>query len=164
MNVSACDVNNRFVIFSREMAQRMAVPGRYAVISINDNREDPEQTVMDVCKVRPGYVDILQVIFDDLTPESHNPVEFPHHVVMTEEMAEEIVRFWDRWRNDVDRFVIHCTAGISRSSGVGSALARLEQNREAEAACYVGTVPNMYVRQLIERAASRLGIGPYAES
>ncbi len=144
------------------MAQNIAVPGRYAVISINDNREDPEQTAADLCKVKTGYVDILQVVFDDLTPESHDPIGFPHLVVMTEEMAEEIVRFWDRWRNDVDRFVIHCTAGISRSAGVGSALARLEQNREAEAACYAGTVPNMYVRRLINHAAEKLRLGPYA--
>ncbi len=162
MNASASDLSNRFVIFSREMAQTIAVPGRYAVISINDNREDPEKTAEDLCNVRTGYVDILQVVFDDLTPESHDPIEFPYLMVMKEEMAEEIVRFWDRWRNDVDRFVIHCTAGISRSAGVGSALARLEQNREAEAACYVGTVPNMYVRQLIHRAAERLHVGPYA--
>lgn len=164
MDVSASDVNNRFVIFSRQMAQTVAVPGRYAVISINDNREDPEQTAADLCNVKTGYVDVLQVVFDDLTPESHDPVAFPYHVVMDEEMAEEIVRFWDRWRNDVDRFVIHCTAGISRSAGVGSALARLERNREAEAACYVGTVPNMYVRQLVRRAAERLRAGPYDET
>ena len=157
---SASDLNNRFVIFSRQMAQTIAVPGRYAVISINDNREAPEETAAAICEVKSGYVDILQVIFDDLTPESHDPIGFPHHVVMTDEMAEEIVRFWERWRNDVDRFVIHCTAGISRSAGVGSALARLEENREAEAACYVGTVPNMYVRRLIHRAAERLGIAP----
>ncbi|MBV8639667.1 MAG: hypothetical protein JO322_16425 [Candidatus Eremiobacteraeota bacterium] len=162
MNVSACDVNNRFVVFSRQMAQTIAVPGRYAVISINDNREDPQQTLADICNVRRGYTEILQVVFDDLTPESHDPVEFPHLVVMTDAIAEEIVRFWDRCRNDVDRFMIHCTAGISRSSGVGSALARLEGNREAEAACYVGTVPNMYVRRLIDRAAARLRVGPYA--
>lgn len=162
MNASACDVNNRFVIFSRQMAQSFAVPGRYAVISINDNREEPQQTLADICQVRTGYVDILRVIFDDLTPESHDPDEFPHLIVMTDEMAEEIVRFWNRLRNDVDRFVIHCTAGVSRSAGVGSALARLEGNRDAEAACYIGTVPNMYVRQLVERAASRIGVGPYA--
>lgn len=144
------------------MAQNTAVPGRYAVISINDNRENPAQTREDLCIVKPGYVDILQVVFDDLTPESHDPITYPHHVVMNDEMAEQIVRFWDRWRNDVDRFVIHCTAGISRSSGVGSALARLEHNREAEAACYVGTMPNMYVRSLIHHAAERLHIGPYA--
>jgi predicted protein tyrosine phosphatase len=162
MNAGASDVNNRFVIFSRQMAQTSSVPGRYAVISINDNREDPLQTREDICKVRSGYVDILQVVFDDLTPESHDPEGFPHLVVMTDEMAEEIVRFWDRWRNDVDRFVIHCTAGISRSAGVGSALARLEQNREAEAACYIGTMPNMYVRQRIHLAAQRLGVGPHA--
>jgi predicted protein tyrosine phosphatase len=164
MSASACDVNNRFVIFSREMAQSILVPGRYAVISINDNREDPQQTLADLCNVKPGYVDILQIVFDDLTPESLDPVGFPHLVVMTDQMAEEIVRFWDRWRADVDRFVIHCTAGISRSSAVGSALARLENNREAETACYVGTMPNMYVRALINRAAATLRVGPYRPS
>ncbi len=144
------------------MAQAAAIPGRYVVISINDNREDPGQTVADICKVKNGYVDILQMIFDDLTPESHDPAEFPHLVVMTDAMAEEIVWFWDRWSNDVDRFMIHCTAGISRSSGVGSALARLEGDREAETSCYAGTVPNMYVRRSIDRAAARLRVGPYA--
>src|SRR5215469_4831563 len=162
MENGARNVENRFVIFSRQMAQTIAVPGRYVVISINDNREDPEQTAADLCNVRTGYADMLQVVFDDLTPDSHDPVGFPYLVVMNDEMAEEIVRFWDRWRNDVDRFVIHCTAGISRSAGVGSALARLEGNRDAEAACYVGTVPNMYVRGLIHRAAERLQVGPHA--
>ncbi len=162
MSTSACDVNNRFVILSRKMAQTVRIPGRYAVISINDNRESPQDTLAEICKVKRGYVDILQIIFDDLTPESHDPATFPHHVVMTDAMADEVVRFWNRWRHDVDRFMIHCTAGISRSSGVGSALARLEGDREAEAACYAGTMPNMYVRRLIERAAARLQVGPYA--
>ena len=161
MGPIASDVGNRFVIFSRLMAQNLRVPGRYAVISINDNWEDPERTREELCHVREGYVDILQVIFDDLTPELHDPFAFPHLVVMNEQIAEDIVQFWDRWRNDVDRFMVHCAAGISRSAGVGSALARLEQNRAAELTCFIGTAPNAHVRHMIDRAAAKLRVGPY---
>ena len=162
MGAIASDVDNRFVIFSRLMAQNMSVPGRYAVISINDNWEDPQRTREELCRVRRGYLDMLQVVFDDITPESHDPFAFPYHLVMSDAIAEEIVRFWDRWRNDVDRFMVHCAAGISRSAAVGSALARLEGNREAEEVCYMGTAPNVHVRSMIDRAAAKLRLGPYA--
>lgn len=38
--------------------------------------------------------------------------------LMTKEDAKKIIQFVERWYNDVDLIIVHCNAGISRSSGV----------------------------------------------
>ncbi len=41
---------------------------------------------------------------------------------MDDSDAKEIVVFLERWYNKVDYLIIHCHAGISRSSGIASAI------------------------------------------
>ena len=43
-------------------------------------------------------------------------------VVISEEDAKNIVSFVKKWYNKVDTIIVHCNAGISRSSGVCAAI------------------------------------------
>lgn len=44
------------------------------------------------------------------------------YVVISEEDAKNIVSFVKKWYNKVDTIIVHCNAGISRSSGVCAAI------------------------------------------
>ena len=41
---------------------------------------------------------------------------------ITQEQANQIAEFVKRWENEVDTILVHCDAGISRSSGIGAAI------------------------------------------
>ena len=66
------------------------------------------------------FLAVLRVSFSDIT----EPVDRPDHVLFNEEHAREIARFAADWR-DVDRMVVHCQGGMSRSPGIAAGLCEL---------------------------------------
>jgi predicted protein tyrosine phosphatase len=63
------------------------------------------------------FADVLRLAFTDIAA----PTTFHFDVLFDTTHARAIVEFVDRWP-DVDRIVIHCVAGQSRSPGVALAL------------------------------------------
>ena len=59
------------------------------------------------------FLAVLRLAFTDID----ELVEDPWDVVFTPAHAREIIDFLQEWR-DVDRVVIHCRAGLSRSPGI----------------------------------------------
>jgi len=145
---NAFDLDHRFVVFSRLMAEnwnvREDLSQTYAVISITSNDGDEN----GAC-VRSGYADILRLRFDDISSEHiHNDEDrWEGFTLFDEAHAHAILDFHATWRNSVDKFMIHCEAGVSRSAGVAVALARIE--RVEDAYIYKSTHPNAHVIRTI---------------
>jgi hypothetical protein len=82
-------------------------------ISITDPKASP-------ARLSANFKAVLRLSFTDIS----EPTEHPLHVRFGAEHAQAILDFIDEWR-DVDRIVIHCVAGLSRSPAVGLALSEL---------------------------------------
>jgi protein-tyrosine phosphatase len=84
---------------------------RIAVISISDtDKESPEFS--DDSK--NGIFQRLRLHFDDVEIDDENCI--------TDEQASEISDFVFKVRDEADKIVVHCEAGISRSAGVAAAI------------------------------------------
>jgi predicted protein tyrosine phosphatase len=97
------------VVLSREAAERYEPSGKEVCISIGDPRGTPAQ-------LSDAFVAVLRLAFNDITayPDAED-------VLFAEEHAEEVLRFVEQWP-DVDRIVVHCHAGVSRSPGAALGL------------------------------------------
>ena len=61
-------------------------------------------------------LDILYLHFDDIYKE--DLLLNPMYKIMTTKDAIKIQKFIDKYKNKVDKIIVHCYAGISRSSAV----------------------------------------------
>lgn len=84
-----------------------------------------------------GIKDILNLSFDDVQLPSgaseryiwkkdegllFDTLDNTPYVVISDEDAKKIVSFIKKWYDKVDTIIVHCNAGISRSSGVCAAI------------------------------------------
>lgn len=60
-------------------------------------------------------VAVLYLFFDD---------EVVGDNTFSDEQAEQVIRFVDAWKSKVERLVVHCDAGVSRSAAVCAAIKR----------------------------------------
>jgi predicted protein tyrosine phosphatase len=67
-----------------------------------------------------AFTAVLRLAFSDIDEPSSDPAD----LLFNEEHAREIVNFVRPW-TDVDRIVIHCLAGQSRSPGIAMGLCEL---------------------------------------
>lgn len=81
-----------------------------------------------------GMSDLLQLRFDDLDGEIFekiiakykargDDIDREKFIWFNEEHAESIIEFAERHKNDQGKIIVHCAAGISRSSACGSYMA-----------------------------------------
>ncbi|MDY4790425.1 MAG: hypothetical protein SO179_07680 [Bacteroidales bacterium] len=84
-----------------------------AIISITDT--DKADVVFEKNETN-GIRAVLKLKFDDVERDYKN-----EHCI-TKEDAENIVKFVNKNKNKVDKFIVHCEAGVSRSAGVGAAI------------------------------------------
>lgn len=70
---------------------------------------------------KTNHKNALVLFFDDITTDLNwdNDLDFFGPVLFTEEQAKQIIEFIDQHK-DKDQFIIHCSAGISRSGAVGT--------------------------------------------
>ncbi|MDD5662820.1 MAG: hypothetical protein PHT71_00990 [Victivallaceae bacterium] len=116
---------------------------KYRIISIN-NVSFPAEPPPFSARFRSA-LNLLTLFFDDVE------TGFPH--AMTGEDARKIAEFIVK--PDQRPFLIHCTAGISRSGAVGEVLNRYFNRDDAEAfqqffADNPDLNPNRHVRQTLE--------------
>ncbi|HEY1953251.1 MAG TPA: hypothetical protein VGG76_10620, partial [Gemmatimonadaceae bacterium] len=66
--------------------------------------------------ISPSFQAVLRLQFDDVVQRSD-----PADILFAEEHALKIVAFMEQWA-DVDRVILHCNMGVSRSPGVALGL------------------------------------------
>ena len=145
---------------SREKAETYVGKEPYGVISITDPGEPEANLQPD-----PKRVAVLRLAFHDFTQE---PEEFAallkqsaledlepqkKWVLPTAEHAWQIVTCYRSLPADVEKVLIHCEAGVSRSAAVGAALAHCL--RQTDAHFYHHSHPNHRVRRLVIEAWGR---------
>jgi hypothetical protein len=87
--------------------------GREVCISITNPRSAP-------VPVSEKFADVLRIAFSDIAA----PSAFPFDELFEVAHARAIIEFVNRW-TDVDRIVVHCVGGVSRSPAVALAVAEL---------------------------------------
>lgn len=143
-------------------ASRFTIYKRYGVLVLSENmaaayKPEPETVLIRIkepggFKVFPHedlYVDTLRMVFDDVDQPS------VYDRLMTEEQAVEIVDFMDKHRDK--KLVVHCQAGISRSSATACAWAYMQGLPELEEEirqnpCFY---PNAHVYRLLVNEIDR---------
>jgi hypothetical protein len=81
------------------------------------------------------YVGLLSLVFDDLTPMtvSKDRETYGKFVLFGKKHSNNICRFLDRQKGNFEDIMVHCYAGLSRSTAVGAAIGgyfSLEYNPE----------------------------------
>lgn len=128
------------VILSKEECinlTRKNILQKSIVISINDTNYNT------VLNPNDNIVDILKVWFDDIQ------CSIPGHKMITNEDTSAIKHFVDINVDSVQAILIHCTAGISRSSAVGIALAKYLNGDDTELVNSNKYLPNIAVYKMM---------------
>jgi predicted protein tyrosine phosphatase len=99
----------KFLVLSREEAERYEPGEREICISIADPDADP-------ARISSQFAAVLRLNFTDITELGE-----PSDVLFSEDHARAIRKFIDAWP-DATRIVVHCHAGMSRSPGVALGL------------------------------------------
>ena len=129
------------LVLSAARAAAYQPSGHEVCISITDPKSDP-------IPLSPQFAAMLRLSFSDIAA----PSPFPFYELFGIDHATAIIEFVDRWP-DVDRIVVHCVAGLSRSPAVALAIAEL---RGASTADLEKRYPlwNTWVRQQLVAAGS----------
>lgn len=83
----------------------------------------------------PNIVDILFVQFNDVNADEPFPI--------TEEHAKAIIEEYNLYKNKVERILVHCEAGVSRSAGVCAALMKIHDGDDMPIFGQAKYCPNM---------------------
>ena len=129
-------------VLSRIEAERFSRinPEEKTVIISIVNVGDEEADLKD----QPNIIDVLRLSFDDVYQGGEN--------CMTDDDARKIAEFVNRYKDVAEQIVIHCGAGVSRSAGVGSALAFVLNGNEKELEHSAFFIPNTTVFQKVLKA------------
>ena len=105
-----------FEIMNRESARRYSYEPHFdksVIISISDAGASRNK-FGDSKKYGSGIVDVLFLFFDDVEAGEPNPI--------SRSDAAAIADFVKRYEKTVDKIIVHCNAGVSRSAGVCAAI------------------------------------------
>ena len=106
--------------------------------------------------------DVLRLFFWDI--DTDNPSEISEEYrngIFTWKQANHILTFYEKWQAKVNRICVHCYAGVSRSSGVVSALEIISNGQGSDEWIlepHRRFIPNQYVKNLILKAANERGL------
>lgn len=73
--------------------------------------------VSNKADLHPDWQEVLRLEFDDVLSR------YDHFHPITEEQAAQIIAFLNAVQDKVDKVVVHCLAGVSRSAGVAKFVA-----------------------------------------
>lgn len=107
------------VVLSRENVEQYEPTQREICISISDPSAEP-------ARLSPKFVSVLRLWFSDVV-ESGDPGD----ILFAIDHASSISEFFEA-ASDVDRIILHCNMGISRSPGVALGLCDLNGWATAE--------------------------------
>ena len=101
------------------------------IVSINDVSDIPND-------IKIGHVKrVLSVFFDDVC--SGQPY------AITEDDAKQIVEFVERYKDSVDKIIVHCAAGVSRSAATAAAILKFYTGDDSQIFDALRYRPNMSV-------------------
>ncbi|MFL5489640.1 MAG: hypothetical protein ACJ8AJ_14265 [Gemmatimonadaceae bacterium] len=109
----------KFVVLSREDAETYEPRGEEICISISDPNAEP-------ASVSPRFASVLRLYFNDVVERGE-----PSDILFGPEHARAIKGFLEEWPQ-VERIVVHCNMGVSRSPGVALGLCDLRGWATAE--------------------------------
>lgn len=92
----------------------------------------------------PNRKDILYIEINDVDDTEL----FEEYKILNEEEAEQIIDFVTN-HEDISNIVVHCDAGVSRSSGTAAALLKIFNGDDSEIFDNKKFIPNMYIYNLI---------------
>lgn len=131
----------------------------FAIISIQDSagfgfRFVPERKCKDVLTLKFDDIDTVRKTFRS-AENGYEQVK-DTGVLFDSVMAEQIVDFVDKNKDEVDEIWIHCYAGVSRSMAVAAALSKFFNGTDEPYFRY--GIPNMRVyRETLEALVRRYG-------
>lgn len=79
--------------------------------------EDKKQEVIG----KTGVKDVLNLCFGDYTPDDK---DLDNEKLFSEGQAKQVVEFVDKYKDEVEMFILHCDAGVSRSGAIGTFIQR----------------------------------------
>lgn len=138
-------IKNRYKIMSRTICEKYCNQKHYdtsIIISIKStwDKTDPQVFCSDINNVK----DILFLSFDDIDFE-----DGPDGC-MTVKDGVAIADFVNKWNDKIDKIIVHCDGGISRSAGVCAAIMRVtagddyiifhNKNKAPNMTCYLNTL------------------------
>jgi predicted protein tyrosine phosphatase len=145
--------NERFEIFKKhgvlilpESIAKYYHPSLDTVL-IRIKDEEPEPFLFE-----KYYLDVLKLVFDDVSSPT------PYGKLMTKEDAKKVVDFFVKHKDK--KLVVHCVAGISRSTATACAWAYYHKNQELEREIRTCPLfsPNSHVYSLLCRQIDALSI------
>ena len=109
---------------------------KHIIISITSEGCDfPEIEKSDSCS------GILKLVFDDI-----DTLRYAHHgKLFDRSMAQKILNFVEKHKNDIHLIICQCEGGISRSAGVAVGLTYLFNERARRDIIYQHYIPNALV-------------------
>lgn len=116
-------------------------PNRTALISIMDHKRD--------CRERFPSARVLRLCFDDAEDTGF------WQNLMTEEQADAVCAFVLRYGREIDKLIIHCTEGVSRSPAIAAGILGGLRQDEAQIWSNPAYQPNQYVYMLVREAFAR---------
>ena len=105
---------NEIIVLGRYEAEEFECFDRWGCISIA-NTADEFAAISEANRVT-----LLQLAFRDIA-RPH-----PDHIAFSDDHAHEILDLVSHFWDDIETLMIHCDAGISRSSATAAAIARLK--------------------------------------
>jgi len=131
----------KLLILSKMEASLYQSKDKYAVIGVVSNDYVHPN-------IPPGYIDRLQLNFYDI---DFTVTGYPGIMCssVTKADGRKIIDFVEKNKNNVDHFVVHCNAGISRSSGIAAALSKIYNGDDSWVFNNYRYVPNMLVYRTI---------------
>jgi predicted protein tyrosine phosphatase len=151
--------NMRFIVVNRETAEEhMSSSRRYAAISITDVGSKEANLKND-----PHRAGLIRLQFSDIDADRHPVIpkfaNDPYYkdwiVLFSPEMAEKIFTFYKEFKDEVDYFLLHCEAGISRSPAVAAVLCFYETGNDEY--FFAKFLPNRYVYRTFIDCLDKMG-------
>ena len=78
------------------------------------------------------------------------------HLLMTDEQAEDLVKFVHEFKDSIALVVCQCDGGLSRSAGMAAALSVIYNGPGSDSHIFTKKIPNRYVYRKILEANERL--------
>lgn len=140
----------RVIALSRDEAEIFESSEPYVVMSLTDS--DAKQPHI---QPHPMLQDRLELHFDDVYPQ-HCFDESGSRLFceMSEGDAQRIAAFVRRWWGRVSTIVVHCHAGLSRSTGVAAAI-RVHHGQDERELYELPRNPNRHCLALVSEALRR---------
>ena len=115
----------KYIVMSRANCERYCIQKHSNTSIIVSIKSSWDKELSHLCKTKDNKVKaILFLSFDDIDKEDD-----PRFAMKLED-GEKIATFVNKYYKKVDRIIVHCDGGISRSAGVASAIMRVKEGND----------------------------------